>query len=155
MFNCWCGSRSAIVDSGMGSHLGFCLWCIWHGSQLSVICCISAFMVGQYQNCFTRLYALSAPVWYWWSWFRSGFLSVLGMIRELLLCIIMSPHSVSWIDILSQMVEYSFAGFVAGICFRFLYVLSACIISLYSGSSIAVCMSFLLWKGQVFHILRL
>ena len=38
--------------------------------------------------------------------------------------------------------EYSFAGFCAGICFGFLYDLSACIMSLYSVSWIAVCMSF-------------
>ena len=38
--------------------------------------------------------------------------------------------------------EYLFAGFRAGICFGFLYVLSACIMSLYSVSWFAVCMSF-------------
>ena len=38
--------------------------------------------------------------------------------------------------------EYSFAGFCAGICFGFLYVLRACILSLYSVSWFAVCMSF-------------
>ena len=149
MCSCWCGRRSAIIDSGMGSHLGFCLWCIWHVSQFWVICWISAFIVGQYQNCFARLYDLSAPVWYWCSWFRSGFLSVFGMISELLLWTIMFPHSVSWIYILSQMVEYSFAGFDAGICFGFLYVLSACISSLYSRSSLAVCMCFDVGRSSV------
>ena len=42
----------------------------------------------------------------------------------------------------SHMGEYSFAGFCAGICFGFLYVLSACIKFLYSWSWFAVCMSF-------------
>ena len=79
----------------MGSRLGFCLWCIWQVSQLSTICCISAFIVGQYQNCLARLYALSAPVWYWCNWFRSGFLSVFGIIKEQLLCAMIFPHSVS------------------------------------------------------------
>ena len=122
MLSCWWGSRSAIVDSGIGSHLGFCLWWVWQVSQLSVICWISAFIVGQYQNCFAGLCALSAPVWYWCSWLRSVFLSVLGMIIELFLWTIMSPHSVSWIEIFSQIVENSFAGFVVGICFGFLYI---------------------------------
>ena len=115
---------------------------------MSTICCISAFIVGQYQNCLARLYALSAPVWYWCNWFRSGFLSVFGIIKEELLCTIMSPHSVSWMDIFSHMGEYSFAGFCAGICFGFLYVLSVCIKFLYSGSLFAVCMSFAVERSK-------
>ena len=47
------------------------------------------------------------------------------------------------------MVEYSFAGFDAGICFGFVYVLSTCISSLYSGSSLAVCMSFAVGMSSV------
>ena len=63
------------------------------------------------------------------------------MTREELLCTMMSPHSVSWIDIFSHMGEYPFAGFWTGMCFEFLYVLSVCIRFLYSGSLAAACMS--------------
>ena len=63
------------------------------------------------------------------------------MTREELLCTMMSPHSVSCIDIFSHMGEYSFAGFWAGMCLGFLYVLSACIRLLFSGSLAAACMS--------------
>ena len=106
-------------------------------------------MLGQYQNCFARLYDLSAPVWYWCSWFRSAFLSGLGMIIEWLLWIITSPHSVSWIDIFSHMVEYSHAGFVVGICFGSLYVLIAFISSLYSSSVLAACIIFAVERSSV------
>ena len=63
------------------------------------------------------------------------------MTREELLCTMMSPHSVSCIDSFSHMGEYSFAGFWVGICFGFLYVLSACVRFLYSGYLAAACMS--------------
>ena len=60
------------------------------------------------------------------------------MTMELLLCFIIFPPSVSWMVIFSHMVEYSFVGFAAGICFGFLYVLMAFIFSLYLLSSLAV-----------------
>ena len=149
MFRCWYGSKSANVDSGIGWHLVFGLWCIWQVLQLSIICCISAYMVGQYQYCFARLYALSAPVWYWCNCVRSCFLSFFGSMRAQLLCIMTFPTSFSWIDMFSHMGEYSFAGFWAGICFWFLYVLSACIMNLYYVSWLAVCMSFAVGRSSV------
>ena len=85
---------------------------LWQVSHVSTICCILAFIVGQYQNCFARLYALSAPVWYWWNWFRSGFHSVFGIIKEQLLCTMIFPHSVSWMDIFSHMGEYSLGEYL-------------------------------------------
>ena len=45
------------------------------------------------------------------------------MTIELLLCNIMFPSYVSFIDLFSHMAEYSFAGFHAGICSGFLYAL--------------------------------
>ena len=71
------------------------------------------------------------------------------MIIEVLLCSMTFPPSVSWIDSLCHVVEYSLAGCVAGICFVFLYVLIACIMLLYSVSLLAVCMSFAVGKLRV------
>ena len=151
MFSCWCGRRSAIIDSGIGLHLGFYFWCIWHVSQFCVICWISAFMVVQYQNCFARLYDLSDPVWYWCSrswvlfflvlvWLLSGCCGLL-LLHILFLWLIFYPHTV----------EYSRARFVVGICFGFLYALIAFISSLHSWSMFLLLVLLLLLRGQVLH----
>ena len=71
------------------------------------------------------------------------------MIIELLLWSIMSPHSVSCIESFSQIVEYSLAVFVVGICFGFLCVLIAFISSLYSGSLLAACMTLAVERSRV------
>ena len=80
---------------------------------------------------------------------RSCLLSVFGIISEELLWIIMSPHSVSCIDNVSHIGEYSLAGFWCGICFGFLYVLIACIKFLYSGSDAAAYISFAVERSRV------
>ena len=73
------------------------------------------------------------------------------MIIEVLLCSMTFPPSVSWIDSLCHVVEYSLAGCVAGICFGFLYVLIACIMLLYSVSLLAVCISFAVGRSKFLY----